>query len=181
MGEGKFDFKFILTIHFRELDRSEFINSRLSIPITIFLALIAGMFVLFDKVLAMNVIPPTFSMVCLGVSLILLMRASYFFYRTMIGYQYGSIDYLEDIIDYQKKLNRYAIAYFPDNADNKTRELTDNFLKERLISLATRNAKNNDLKAESLHRTHLFLAYAIVPVAVAAILYAIDKLPFGAS
>lgn len=105
-----------------------------------------------------------------GLAIICLVAASYFVARSYHGYEYERVARAAELDTFCKQLHAYQAAIGGSSQD-ADRDF-DEFLADRFVEAADRNAENNDSKAAYLYRASQAILFALLFAALASVPWA---------
>jgi hypothetical protein len=152
-------------LYFHEIEVREKLGGRLQTPMAIIVSLIGVLMHLlqnFDKDQT-DIAAATF--LCLfALSIVSLVTAVYFFFRSWYGNTYAFLPSAEATEEYQQLLQKTYEQYM--DGDSLAERYLNDYLCTKYIACATQNTQCNDLRSLNLHKTNGTLIVSTVLVAV---------------
>ncbi len=137
------DLEFYEKLYFHEIEAQKQIESRYQIPLAILVSLIS----FYGYIVGSLSNYTYFVTSLLGIELLILISAIYFFVRSFYGHNYQLISGSKEISEYEAEL------YEQYNDESVVREKLDLFLRQAYIDGTTANIEINDKKANNLHHS----------------------------
>lgn len=164
--------------YFSEVDRKEYINNSLAIPLGIISAIATAFVVVAKEIdIPFDVFEKT-QLFFLALTAFCLIATTYFLIRAWLGYPYGHMPRANELLTYFKELNKYYIELeLPESeAKSKAEEETLEYISEKHAEYAEMNSVHNDKKSLYLFRANIGTVLSVILLVLSSAPYVINEI-----